>query len=77
MVELEAQGAEPKPGKESVASSNMGNIIGKVIDLVGNVREMTGEPVDVKLDSFNFAFSKAADGENCLSLDAKILIKPK
>jgi hypothetical protein len=77
MVELEEHGSEPKTGKKSLAIINLVDIIEKVMDLVSNVREMTGKPVDVKLESFNFAFSKAADGGNCLSLDAKIVIKPK
>jgi len=77
MVEIEVHASEPKSGKEPTTSIDVTEIIEKVRDLVGNVKEMAGKPMDVNVDSFNLAFSKAADGEYSLSVNTKIVIKPK
>ena len=76
MVEVEAETTE-KAKNESTQNIDLNQIIEKVRDLVGNVREMASKPMDVKLESFNFAFSKAADGEYGVSVDTKIVFKPK
>ena len=77
MVEIEAHVSEPKKEEESVTNIDVTEIIDKVRQLVGNVKEMAGKPVDVKMESFNFNFSKAADGEYGLSVDTRITVKPK
>ncbi|MGO8805406.1 MAG: hypothetical protein ACLQO7_02225 [Candidatus Bathyarchaeia archaeon] len=77
MVEIEVHASEPKAKKEPTTSIDVTKIIEKVRDLVGNVREMAGEPMDVNVDSFNLTFGKAADGEYSLSVATKIVIKPK
>lgn len=76
MVDVEAETPE-KAKDESKQNIDLNEIIEKVRDLVGNFREMAGKPMDVKLDSFNFAFSKASDGEYGLTVDTKIVLKPK
>jgi hypothetical protein len=68
---------ETKAEKGSTTSLDVSEIIEKVRDFVGSIREMTGQPMDVKVDSFNFAFSKASDGEYGLTVDTKIVVKPK
>lgn len=75
MVEAEVHTSDAKT--ETTTNIDVTEIIDKVRDFVGNVREMAGKPVDVKVDNFNFTFSKTADGEYSLSVDTKILIKPK
>jgi len=77
MVEAEVIKAEPKTGKESVTSIDLNEIIEKVRDLIGNFKEMSGKPMNVKVDSFNFTFSKASEGEYGLNVDTKIVITPK
>lgn len=77
MVEAEVNTSEPKAEASTTTSIDVTEIIDKVRDFVGNVREMAGKPMDVKVDNFNFTFAKTADGEYSLSVDTKILIKPK
>lgn len=77
MVETEADLPKPNADKEANTNIDVTEIIEKVRGLVTNVREMAGKPMDVKVDSFNFAFNKASNGEYGLSVDTKIIIKPK
>jgi len=76
MVEIEAHPSEPKK-EDSSTSINVTEIMEKVWGFVGNIKEMAGEPIDVKVDTFNFSFSKTADGEYSLGVNTKISIKPK
>ncbi len=77
MVETEPQTPKLNAEKKSSTNIDVTEIIQKVKDFVGEVREMAGKPMDVKVDSFNFSFSKTADGEYGLNVDTKIIIKPK
>ena len=74
----EKQIRQSKPEKEKVSTTIMDatEIINKLRRLVDNIREMSGTPVNVSVDSFNFSVSKK-NGELELSLNTKIAIKPK
>ncbi len=77
MVEIEAHSSKSKTEKEPITNIDITEIVKRIIDFVGNVREMAGKPMDVKMEGFNFKFSKTAEGEYDLSLYTKITIKPK
>jgi hypothetical protein len=76
MTETETHASKPKTEKAET-NIDVTEIIQKVRDFVGNVKEMVGKPMDVKVDSFNFNFSKTSDGQYNLNVDTKIKIKPK
>ncbi len=75
---VETQIRQSKPEKEKVSTKNIDvtEIINKVRRLVDNIREVSGKPMNVSVDSFNFSVSKK-NGELNLSLNTKIAIKPK
>jgi len=74
-VEIEAHVSEPEVKTET--SIDVTEIVDKVRALVKNVKDMAGKPMDVKVDNFNFNFSKLAGGEYELAINTKILIKQK
>jgi len=76
VVEMEVKETKPEAEKANMTNIDVTEIINKVRDFVENVREMSGKPVDVKVEAFNFAFGKDENQYN-LSLDTKISIKPK
>ena len=77
MAQVEITKDEAKTGKETTTEIDVTQVIDNVRSLVNSVREIAGKPMDVKVDNFNFTFNKAADGEYGLSVDTKIIIKPK
>ncbi|MCW3999167.1 MAG: hypothetical protein NWE93_02900 [Candidatus Bathyarchaeota archaeon] len=77
MVEIEVRKAEPQC--ESTQSSiDINEIVGKVRDLIGNIREMgsSGEPMSVNVEGFNVAVSKDR-GEYEFALKLNLVFKPK
>jgi hypothetical protein len=74
VVEMQIRQSEPE--KVSTANIDVAKIIGKVRDFVDNVREISGKPMDVSVDNFNFSVGKM-NGEINLSFNTKIAIKPK
>ena len=76
MVELEMGKNEPLTMEGAKTKIDVTKVISTVKDFVDEVREMAGKPMDVKLENFNVAFSKEAEGYN-LTLHTKIVIKPK
>jgi len=50
---------EPK-GKETTTNIDVAEIIGKIREVVDRIKDMSsdGQPMDVKVDSFNFSVSK-------------------
>ena len=76
MVEIEAGKNKPITAEGSTTKIDISQIISKVKDFVDNVKEMAGEPMDVRIDKMNFSLNKG-EGEYDLSLETKIVIKPK
>ena len=76
MVETQIRQSEPETEKASTTNIDVTEIINKVRDFVDNIREMSGKPMDVSVDSFNFSVGKM-NGELNLSFNTKIAIKPK
>jgi hypothetical protein len=77
VVEMNIKNSEPTTEKESVTKIDVTEIIGKVSELVNNIKGMSGNgKPDVKVDSFTFSFSKTND-EYTLTFNSKIEIKPK
>jgi len=77
MAQVEICKDEAKTGNGKTTEIDVTEVIENVRSLVSSVREIAGKPMDVKVDNFNFTFNKAADGEYGLSVDTKIIIKPK
>lgn len=77
MAQVEISREEAKSENGKTTEIDVTEVIDKVRSLVSSVREIAGKPMDVKVDNFNFTFNKAADGEYGLSVDTKIVIKPK
>ena len=76
MVEIEGGKDKPLTAEGSKTKIDITEIFNKVRDFVDNIKEMAGEPVDVRVDKLNFAFSKG-EGEYGLSIETKVVIKPK
>ena len=76
MVELEVGKNEPLTVEGAKTKIDVTKIINTVKNLVDEVKEMAGKPMDVKLENFEVAFSKEAEAYN-LSLHTKIVIKEK
>ncbi len=59
-------------GKEKTTNIDLTEIIAKIRKVVDRIKEMSGkdQPMDVKVDSFNFSVSKFA-GEYTLTLNSK------
>ncbi len=72
----EVQKPQSAPEKVSTANIDVTEIISKVRDLVNNIKEIAGKPMDVSVDSFNFSVGKMG-GELDVSFNTKIVIKPK
>ena len=77
MVEIEVRKAEPQ-GEKAQSNVDINEIIGKVRDFVGNIREMgsSGEPMSVSVEGFNVAVSKE-HGEYEFALKLNLVFKPK
>ena len=78
MVEIEVRKAETPTEKASSTNLDINEIIGKVRDFVGGIREMStgGEPMTVTVEGFNVAVSKDR-GEYEFALRLNLVIKPK
>jgi len=76
VVEMQIRQSEPEKEEASTTNIDITEIIDKVRDFVDNIREMSGKPMDVSVDSFNFSVGKM-NGELNLSFNTKIAIKPK
>jgi hypothetical protein len=68
--------SEPETEKLSTTNIDVTEIIDKVRDFVDNIREISGKPMNVSVDSFNFSVGKM-NGELNLSFNTRIAIKPK
>ena len=75
MVEMQIRQTESDKEKEA-ATIDITEIIGKVKGLVDEVRDISGKPMDVKVDSLNFSVGQT-NGELNVSFNTKIAIKPK
>ena len=73
---MQIRQSEPEKEEASTTNIDITEIIDKVRDFVDNIREMSGKPMDVSVDSFNFSVGKM-NGELNLSFNTKIAIKPK
>ena len=76
MVEMHTRQSEPETEKLSTTNIDVTEIIDKVRDFVDNIREISGKPMNVSVDSFNFSVGKM-NGELNLSFNTRIAIKPK
>ena len=76
MVEMQTRQSEPETENASTTKIDITEIIGKVRGFVDNVREMSGKPMDVSVDSFSFSVGKMNEEIN-ISFNTKIAIKPK
>jgi hypothetical protein len=76
VVEMHTRQSEPETEKLSTTNIDVTEIIDKVRDFVDNIREISGKPMNVSVDSFNFSVGKM-NGELNLSFNTRIAIKPK
>jgi hypothetical protein len=76
VVEMQIKSKEPGTEETSTTNIDIGEIISKVRDFVDNMKGMGGEPMDVKVDSFDFSLAKK-EGEYTVTFNTKIAIKPK
>ena len=79
MVEIEVRKSEAGTEKASSINLDVNEIINKVRDFVGSVREMSaggGQPMAVSLEGFNFSVGKAG-GEYTLGVKLNLVFKPK
>ena len=78
MAEVEVRKTEPETGNVTTTSLDVNEIIGKIRDFVGNIKDMSsgaGEPMAVSVEGFNFAVGKA-DGEWDLTVKLNLAFKP-
>ena len=79
MAEIEVRKSGAGTEKASSINLDVNEIINKVRDFVGSVRQMSaggGQPMAVSLEGFNFSVSKA-DGEYILGVKLNLVFKPK
>jgi hypothetical protein len=77
VVEIEVRKAEPS-GEKTSTNLDINDIIGKVRDFVGGIREMSadGESMTVSVEGFNVAVSKDK-GEYEFALRLNLVLRPK
>jgi hypothetical protein len=76
MVETQTQSKKPETPDSNVKNIDIGEIVGKVTDFVNNAKGLISKPMNVDVESFDFAISKKG-GEYLLSFNASIAIKSK
>jgi len=78
VVEIEAPKTEPGTEQTTSTSLDINDIIGKISEFVGSIRELSsgGEPMSVNVEGFNVAVSKDK-GEYEFALRLNLVFKPK
>ena len=78
MVECDDSKVGSNSEQVSGMSFNINDIIGQISNFVGNIRDFSsgGEPMSVKVEGFNLAFSKN-QGQYEFALSLRLVIKPK
>jgi hypothetical protein len=78
VVESEAPKTEPNAEQTTNISLDINDIIGKIGEFVGSIRELSSgsEPMSVNVEGFNVAVSKDK-GEYEFALRLNLVIKPK
>ncbi len=78
MVEIEVRKSEAGAEKTTSTTLDVNEIIGKVRDFVGSIKEMSagGEPMAVSVEAFNFSVGKS-DGVYDLTIKLNLAFKPK
>lgn len=79
MVEIEVRKTEPETQTVSKTTLDINEIMRRVRDFVGSIRELSagnGESMAVSLDAFNFSVGKSGDIYD-LSVKLNLGFKPK
>lgn len=76
MVEMQIRSKQPETQETNTTNIDIGEMISKVKEFVDDVRGAAGQPMDVRLDSFDFSVGKK-EGEYTVSFNTKIAIKQK
>lgn len=78
MVEIDVTKTEPGKTETTSTSLDINEIIGRIREFVGSIRDMSsgGEPMAVSVDGFNVAVSKDK-GEYEFALKLNLVLRPK
>ncbi len=78
MVEIDVHKTEPITGETSTTSLDINEIIGRVREFVGSIKDMSSgaEPMSVSVEGFNVAVSKDK-GEYEFALRLNLTLRPK
>jgi hypothetical protein len=78
LVEIEVHKSEACGEKASTTSLDVNELVGKIRDFVGNIKEMSpgGEPMAVSVEAFNVSVGKLHE-EYTLGVQLSLVLKPK